>query len=78
LGGDTAGQGLGINPEWGGMRIYEQMRRLHPDFFIHNGDSVYADNSIAAEVKLDDGTVWKNVTTPEKAKMNMSAPAMRR
>src|SRR5262245_51575578 len=22
-GGDTAGQGWGINPEWGGMRIYE-------------------------------------------------------
>jgi alkaline phosphatase D len=68
-GGDTAGQGWGINPEWGGMRIYEQMRLLHPDFFIHNGDSVYADNPIAAEVKLDDGTVWKNVTTPEKAKV---------
>ena len=68
-GGDTAGQGWGINPEWGGMRIYEQMRRLHPDFFIHNGDSIYADNPIAAEVKLDDGTIWKNVTTPEKGKV---------
>jgi alkaline phosphatase D len=32
-GGDTAGQGWGINPEWGGMRLYEQMRRLQPDFF---------------------------------------------
>jgi alkaline phosphatase D len=68
-GGDTAGQGWGINPEWGGMKIYDQMRRLRPDFFIHNGDSIYADNPIAAEVKLDDGTVWKNVTTPEKAKV---------
>jgi alkaline phosphatase D len=68
-GGDTAGQGWGINLELGGMRIYEQMRRLHPDFFIHNGDSIYADNPIAAEVKLDDGTIWKNVTTPEKAKV---------
>src|SRR5512145_3178576 len=26
--GDTAGQGWGINPEWGGMRLYEVMRRL--------------------------------------------------
>jgi alkaline phosphatase D len=68
-GGDTAGQGWGINLELGGMRIYEQMRRLQPDFFIHNGDCIYADNSIAAEVKLDDGTIWKNVTTPEKAKV---------
>jgi alkaline phosphatase D len=68
-GGDTAGQGWGINPEWGGMRIYEQMRRLQPNFFIHNGDSIYADNPIAAEVRLDDGTIWKNVTTPEKAKV---------
>jgi alkaline phosphatase D len=34
--GDTAGQGWGINPEWGGMRMYDQMRRLQPDFFIHS------------------------------------------
>src|SRR5262245_11639329 len=59
-GGDTAGQGWGINPEWGGMRIYEQMRRLQPDFFIHNGDNIYADNPIVAEVPLADGTVWRN------------------
>src|SRR5262249_48023510 len=51
-GGDTAGQGWGINPEWGGMRIYEQMRRLQPDFFIHSGDYIYADNPVQAEVKL--------------------------
>jgi alkaline phosphatase D len=68
-GGDTAGQGWGINPAWGGMKIYAQMRRLQPDFLIHNGDSIYADNPIVAEVTLDDGTVWKNVTTPEKAKV---------
>jgi alkaline phosphatase D len=68
-GGDTAGQGWGINPEWGGMWIYEEMRRLHPDFFIHNGDDIYADNPIVAEVTLDDGTIWKNITTPEKAKV---------
>ena len=67
--GDTAGQGWGINPEWGGMRIYEQIRRLQPDFFIHNGDYIYADGPIQAEVKLDDGTLWKNITLPEKAKV---------
>ena len=34
--GDTAGQGWGINPEFGGMKIYEAMRQTHPDFFIHS------------------------------------------
>jgi alkaline phosphatase D len=67
--GDTAGQGWGINPEWGGMKIYEQIRRHHPDFFIHCGDYIYADNPLEAEVKLEDGTIWKNVTIPEKAKV---------
>ncbi|HOB65321.1 alkaline phosphatase D family protein [Ottowia sp.] len=67
--GDTAGQGFGINPEWGGMKIYEQMRAVNPDFFIHNGDTIYADGPIPAEVKLPDGQVWRNVTTPETLKV---------
>lgn len=67
--GDTAGQGWGINPDWGGMKIYETMRRAQPDFFIHNGDNIYADGPILAEVKLADGSLWKNVTTPEKSKV---------
>ncbi len=67
--GDTAGQGWGINPEWGGMKIYESIRQLNPDFFIHSGDTIYADNPIQAEVKLDDGSIWKNLTTPEKSKV---------
>ena len=67
--GDTAGQGWGINPEWGGYRIYETMRRRRPDFFIHSGDTIYADNVILPEVKLADGKVWKNLTTPEKSKV---------
>jgi alkaline phosphatase D len=67
--GDTAGQGWGINPEWGGMKLYEQMRRQQPDFFIHCGDYIYADGPIQAEVTLSDGTLWKNLTTPAKAKV---------
>ncbi|HEY9600445.1 MAG TPA: alkaline phosphatase D family protein [Allocoleopsis sp.] len=67
--GDTAGQGWGINPEFGGMKIYESIRRLNPDFFIHSGDNIYADGPIQAEVMLDDGTIWKNLTTPEKSKV---------
>ena len=67
--GDEAGQGWGINTAWGGMRLYEVMRRASPDFFIHSGDQIYADGPIQAEVKLADGTVWKNITTPEKSKV---------
>jgi alkaline phosphatase D len=67
--GDTAGQGWGINPEWGGMRIYETIRQLQPDFFIHSGDYIYADHPIQSEVKLADGSIWRNLTTPEKAKV---------
>jgi alkaline phosphatase D len=67
--GDEAGQGWGINPEFGGYKLYESMRRMKPDFFIHSGDQIYADGPIVAEVKTDDGKVWKNLTTPEKAKV---------
>ncbi|MBD2020157.1 PhoD-like phosphatase N-terminal domain-containing protein, partial [Leptolyngbya sp. FACHB-36] len=42
--GDTAGQGWGINPDFGGMKLYETMRQLQPDFFVHSGDTIYADN----------------------------------
>src|SRR5215475_8800320 len=66
FGGDVCGQGWGINPDFGGMKIYEAMRRMRPDFFIHSGDAIYADGVIPAEVKLDDGSIWKNLTTPEK------------
>ncbi len=72
-GGDTAGQGWGIYPDWGGMRIYETMRRMQPDFFIHSGDNIYADGPIvprvnlSSEITLADGRtsrVWRNLTLP--------------
>jgi alkaline phosphatase D len=44
--GDEAGQGWGINPGWGGMRLYEVMRQRQPDFFIHSGDQIYADGPL--------------------------------
>lgn len=68
-GGDVAGQGWGINPDEGGMTIFAAMRKHNPDIFIHSGDVIYADGPIRAEVKLPDGTIWKNVTIPEKAKV---------
>ena len=67
--GDEAGQGWGINSEWGGYRLYETMRRHAPDFFIHSGDQIYADGPIKAEVKTDDGKIWQNLVTEGKAKV---------
>jgi alkaline phosphatase D len=75
--GDTAGQGWGINPDWGGMKIYETIRQLQPDFFIHSGDYIYADVPLKSEVKLDDGTIWRNLITPEKAKVAETLPEFR-
>jgi len=67
--GDTMGQGWGINPEWGGVKIYEQIRRVNPDFFLHSGDTIYADSPISPEVKLADGSMWKNLVTEEVSKV---------
>jgi alkaline phosphatase D len=67
--GDTAGQGWGINPDWGGMKTYESMRRVEPAFFIHSGDAIYADGPIAAEQAMPDGGIWRNLTTEAKAKV---------
>ena len=66
--GDTAGQGWGIDEARGGMRTYATMLRNRPDFFIHSGDTIYADGPIVAEVKLADGEIWKNLVTEDKAK----------
>ena len=67
--GDTVGQGWGINAEWGGLRMYDTMRRAQPDVFINVGDTIYADQPVLPEVKLDDGSTWKNVVTPAKSKV---------
>src|SRR4051812_30908465 len=48
---DTVGQGWGINPEWGGLRLYETMLKAQPDLFINSGDTIYADQPVVAEVK---------------------------
>lgn len=67
--GDTCGQGYGIDEARGGMRSYAGLRGLQPDFFIHSGDTIYADGPLQAEVKLPDGTLWRNLLTPEKSKV---------
>lgn len=68
-GGDVAGQGWGINPDDGGMATFAAMRKHRPDFFLHSGDTIYADGPIKPEVALADGKTWRNVIIPEKAKV---------
>jgi alkaline phosphatase D len=66
--GDTAGQGWGIDDE--GMRTYATMAKHRPDFFLHSGDTIYADGPLEDEVQLEDGTLWKNTTViDEKRKV---------
>ena len=66
--GDTAGQGWGIDETRGGMRTYATMLRNRPDFFIHCGDNIYADGPIAAEQKMPNGEIWKNLVSESKSK----------
>ncbi|MFJ9153124.1 alkaline phosphatase D family protein [Streptomyces sp. NPDC102270] len=67
--GDLAGQGWGINPDFGGYTIYRAMAELDPDFFLCSGDNIYADGPIAATASLPDGSTWRNITTEEKSKV---------
>jgi alkaline phosphatase D len=41
------------------------MLRNRPDFFI---DNIYADGPIAAEQKMPNGQIWRNIVSEEKAK----------
>ena len=63
--GDTAGQGWGINPDLGGMVGYRAMHATNPDFFLHSGDTIYADGPIKESVTEPDGQVWRNIIIPE-------------
>jgi alkaline phosphatase D len=69
---DTAGQGWGINPAMGGMRIYETMLAREPDLFLHSGDTIYADGPMVPRVELPDGSIWENAfldKVPSKLKV---------
>ncbi|NDW02937.1 alkaline phosphatase D family protein [Jiella pacifica] len=67
--GDTVGQGWGIDEDRGGMRAYGTMAKHQPDFFLHSGDTIYADGPLKESVELPDGTLWKNLVIPEKTKV---------
>jgi alkaline phosphatase D len=80
--GDTAGQGWGIDLAFGGMKIYEAMRQVQPDFFIHSGDTIYADGPMVERVTDATGSiVWTNAfldVVPEKLKVAESLHEYRR
>ena len=59
----------GINPGFGGMKIYEAMRQRQPLFFIHSGDTIYADGPIPASLTPKTACVWTNLVTPQVAKV---------
>ena len=66
--GDTVGQGWGIDAD--GMLTYAAIASHEPDFFLHSGDTIYADGPIKESVELADGSTWKNlVLTLEKSKV---------
>lgn len=67
--GDTCGQGYGIDESRGGLASYSAIARLEPEFLVHSGDLIYADNPIPASIELPDGTRWRNLVTPEKSKV---------
>ena len=52
------------------MKTYATMLTHRPDFFIHSGDTIYADGPMKEEVDLPDGSKWVNrVLIDEKRKV---------
>ena len=80
--GDTVGQGWGIDPNFGGMKLYEAMRQTHPHFFIHSGDTIYADGPLRESVTNAAGeTIWSNAhldAVPEKRRVAQTLHEFRR
>ena len=68
FGGDQCGAGWGINPDWGGLRIFDTMGKTNPDFLIHLGDRIYADKPLQERVYFEDNSYWNNIVTPAKIK----------
>ena len=73
--GDTAA--WGIDEARGGMRTYATMLRSRPDFFIHSGDHIYADDPFPAERKLPNGEIWRNIVTEEKSRIAQTLADLR-
>jgi len=70
--GDTCGQGWGINPDLGGLTGYRAVHELRPDFFLHCGDNIYADEPMDETVTDGlglDATPWRNDLTEAVTKV---------
>jgi len=63
--GDVVGQGWGINRE-GGMAIFGAMADRRPDFFLHSGDAIYADNPVPETQVQNDGRTYRSATSKAK------------
>ena len=62
VGADVGGQQFCRGAQHGGYTIFASMEALAPDFFIANGDMIYADGDCPAEVRNPDGVViWENI-----------------
>lgn len=66
---DMVGQGYGINPDLGGIQIFRHMLARQPDFFLHSGDSIYADGPLPSTWTPPEGGTWRNVMTEAKSKV---------
>ena len=66
---DMVGQGYGINPDLGGIRIFSEMLSRQPDFFLHSGDTIYADGPCPASWQPPEGGLWRNLVTEAKSKV---------
>ena len=75
--GDVVGQGWGINPDMGGMTIFATMADRDPQFFIHSGDAIYADNPVEATQEQNDGKTYRNITSPAKAQVAQTVDQFR-
>ena len=67
--GDMVGQGYGINPDLGGIRIFDAMLKRQPDFFLHSGDTIYADGPLPERWETPGGLPWRNIVTEAKSKV---------
>ena len=70
--GDSFGQGYGINPQFGGVKIYNKIRESGADLFIHCGDRIYADQPLKGLKGGGKGRRWYNLLTPEVTKVAQS------
>ena len=61
--------GLGHQPRPRRTVGYRAMHETRPDFFLHSGDTIYADGPIAERVVEPDGQVWRNLVTEEVSKV---------